>query len=128
MSVDIGPHGPLNPPGDPRGVLRVSTCGDCSRTEFPAQDACPACGGASPRARLTVPGLLTRLTTVLFPPPGGLVPVPYAVGVVEFAEGISIMGRVIGEVAIGDAVTPAHAELPNGEETYVFEIASDRVD
>ena len=50
------------------------------------------------------------------PPPGGLVPVPYAVAVADFPEGISILGLVSNagtaeELELGDEVQTVAAQV-----------------
>jgi uncharacterized OB-fold protein len=60
---------------------------------------------------------------VLHPPPGGLVEVPYLVGVARFPEGISILGVVTGASQTPPQGTPVDTvamALPNGRLTYAF--------
>jgi uncharacterized OB-fold protein len=105
----------------------ASQCTDCERYDFPALEQCPACEGATARRRLSPRGSISQFTNVNHPPPGGLVPVPYAVAVADFPEGISVLGLVSNaqssaELRFGDEVRTVAA--PVGDQlNYAFEVA-----
>jgi len=103
--------------------LLASRCDSCHRVHFPARGECPACDGQTRATPLQEQATLDGCTAVLHPPPGALVEVPYLVGVARFAEGISIMGLVVGVAqtpAPGTPVRTVAAALPDGRLTYAF--------
>ncbi|MBI0293592.1 OB-fold domain-containing protein [Streptomyces sp. PRKS01-29] len=81
---------------DPRSQaapgLQGARCSGCSVTVYPADDACPRCGG--PAAPVALPGTGTLWTWTVQryapksppyqPPPGGFV--PFALGYVELGD------------------------------------------
>ena len=96
--------------------LVASWCAKCERYDFPALDQCPACETTSTRQRLDRRGTISQFTNVNHPPPGGLVPVPYAVAVADFPGGISILGLVSNahtadELELGDEVQTVGAQV-----------------
>ena len=80
-------------------ALAASRCVACGRTDFPKRDRCTACAGASEAYSLQSSAKLGARTSVLHQPPGGLVEVPYEIGVAEFPEGIAVLGLLLA----GDA-------------------------
>jgi uncharacterized OB-fold protein len=104
----------------------ASQCTACDRYDFPALEQCPACEGTTARRRLGRRGVVSQFTNVNHPPPGGLVPVPYAVAVADFPEGISVLGLVSNahtsdELHVGDEVLTV--AIPVGEHlNYAFEV------
>lgn len=106
--------------------LVASSCEHCDRYDFPALDQCPACEGETTRRRLSRRGAISQFTNVNHPPPGGLVPVPYAVAVADFPEGISILGLVSNagtaeELELGDEIRTVATAV--GEKlSYGFEV------
>jgi uncharacterized OB-fold protein len=116
--------GELAPGGDLS--LVASWCAACDRYEFPALQQCPACEGTTTRRRLSSHATISQFTNVNHPPPGGLVPVPYAVAVADFPEGISVLGLVSNattaeELSVGDDVRTVAAEV--GDKVgYAFEV------
>jgi uncharacterized OB-fold protein len=104
----------------------ASHCTACDRYDFPALEQCPACEGETARTRLNRRGSISQFTNVNHPPPGGLVPVPYAVAVADFPEGISILGVVsnaqtVDDLRFGDEVRTV--AFPVGDHlNYAFEV------
>jgi uncharacterized OB-fold protein len=89
--------------------LVASWCSGCDRHEFPFREQCLACGGTTVKRRLAPSGTISQFTSVNHPPPGGLVEVPYAVAVVDFPQGISILGLISNvsnsdDLSVGDEV------------------------
>jgi uncharacterized protein len=81
-------------PGRPT-VLLAGRCTACGEHVFPRADTCPYCAAADPQeVELTGPGTLWAWTAVTAPPPGYEGEVPFGVGVVEFPEGIRVIGRL----------------------------------
>lgn len=72
--------------------LAVSRCGLCGGVDFPVREHCSTCGATVEKTMLSARGRLGAFTAVLHPPPGGEVPVPYAVGIAAFPEGVSVLG------------------------------------
>lgn len=95
-------------PGAPL-QLRGSHCVACQRWEFPARSYCPTCDAAVTHAGLSASGRVAGLTAVLHAPPDVQIDVPYTVALVDFPEGISVLGVVPGlrfdEIEIGDPVS-----------------------
>ncbi|MFE3683446.1 bifunctional MaoC family dehydratase N-terminal/OB-fold nucleic acid binding domain-containing protein [Streptomyces sp. NPDC059095] len=102
--------------------LLVQRCGDCAEPRFPWLPGCHACGSArwdtfEASGRGTVYSYV-----VMHHPPFPAFDPPYAVGLIELAEGVRIVSNVVGvapdEVRIGMAVhleflrVDAELELP----------------
>ncbi|MGW7689083.1 Zn-ribbon domain-containing OB-fold protein [Streptomyces asiaticus] len=85
---------------DPRSQaaagLQGARCSGCSVTVYPADDACPRCGGPADPVALPGTGTLWTWTVQRYapksppyqPPPGGFV--PFALGYVELAGGVRV--------------------------------------
>jgi uncharacterized OB-fold protein len=59
-------------------------------------------------------------TAVLAQPPGSRVEAPYGVGVAEFAQGIRVIGLLVGSPAIGATIeVVTHEPFPDGH-TFAF--------
>lgn len=77
---------------EPQGLI-VSKCLDCGEMVFPRQVYCPECCTETMEDfLLNSRGKLKSFTGIYAPTPGYKGEVPYTVGVVEFQEGIRIMG------------------------------------
>ncbi|MFC4503931.1 MULTISPECIES: Zn-ribbon domain-containing OB-fold protein [Streptomyces] len=118
------------PAGDPRGPaarLQGSRCSGCSVTVYPADDACPRCGGPADPATLSAQGTLWTWTVQRYAPksPPYRAPAdgftPFALGYVELPEGVrvaAVLDVEFSEVRIGmpltltagDGVPRAHRE------------------
>ncbi|MGP4044093.1 Zn-ribbon domain-containing OB-fold protein [Streptomyces sp. 2A115] len=76
--------------------LQGSRCSGCAVTVYPAEDACPRCGGPAEPAVLQGTGRLWTWTVQRYAPksppyqapPGGFE--PFALGYVELAEGVRV--------------------------------------
>jgi uncharacterized OB-fold protein len=105
--------------GSPTALLG-SSCPRCGRAEFPRRTTCPACGADADPILLEGPAVLTVSTAVLAQPPGSRVEAPYGVGVAEFAQGIRVIGLLVGQPAIGATVdVVVHEPYPEGR-TFAF--------
>ncbi|WP_055554007.1 Zn-ribbon domain-containing OB-fold protein [Streptomyces sp. NBRC 110028] len=84
------------PPRSPDAGLQGSRCSGCAVTVYPAEDACPRCGGSADPAALQGTGTLWTWTVQRYAPksppyqapPGGFA--PFALGYVELAEGVRV--------------------------------------
>lgn len=89
--------------------LVASRCPGCDRWEFPARTYCPACNGEAVPAQLGSSGRIRLFSAVLHQPPGALIDTPYAVALVDFPEGLSVLGVVtdarVEDLHIGQPVT-----------------------
>jgi len=84
--------------------LMGSRCADCSETTLGSNRICPNCGGGDVRALpLSRRGVLWTFTVVRHRPPGdykGPEPfVPFAMGLVELAEGLRVLAPIAGDPA-----------------------------
>lgn len=81
-------------PAEPT-VLLAGRCTVCGEHLFPRADTCPYCAATDPEpVELAGPGTLWAWTAVTAPPPGYEGDIPFGVGVVEFPEGIRVIGRL----------------------------------
>jgi uncharacterized OB-fold protein len=84
--------GLFNWPNQPHGLI-VSKCKACEEMVFPIQDYCPeCCTETMVTTIISSKGKLKSYTGITAPPPGFKGIVPYTVGIVEFPEGIRIIG------------------------------------
>ncbi|MER5748337.1 OB-fold domain-containing protein [Streptomyces sp. NPDC002088] len=102
-------------PRSPAAGLQGSRCSGCSVAVYPADDACPRCGGPADRAVLKGAGTLWTWTIQRYAPksppyqvpPGGFE--PFALGYVELEEGVRVAAVLevddIDEVRIGMPLT-----------------------
>lgn len=107
-------------------ALRASTCSGCGRAEFPPRAACPACGSAAALTELPTAGRLCAFTSVLHPPPGALVEVPYHVGVAELGGVLRVLGLLDGPaaaLAVGLTVETVAHRVSGDLVTYAFRLA-----
>lgn len=99
--------------------LAASSCGACGRTVFPAHDRCPGCGAEATSIALGCEGRIRGFTSVLAPPPDALIDPPYHVGLVDFDGGVTIMGLLVSETAVGAVVETVTFEVGD-RLTYAF--------
>lgn len=70
------------------------------------RDACPACGGADVSiAPASGPGRVTAVTVVHRAPREGHPPTPFALCLLDLAEGVRVMCRCDPGLAVGTEVT-----------------------
>jgi uncharacterized OB-fold protein len=78
------------------GELRLQRCTGCSRPYFYPRPICPACGSDAVEW-FTASGDATLYSyTINHRPPPAFGPEPYAVAVVELAEGPRLMANIVG--------------------------------
>lgn len=79
------------PSSDPQ--LIAARCSQCGHHTFPYQQMCPeCCDPTMEEAYLNKKGKLFSFTGMHNPPPDFKATVPYTVGILEFPEGIKIIG------------------------------------
>ncbi|MGP4005956.1 Zn-ribbon domain-containing OB-fold protein [Streptomyces sp. 4N124] len=82
------------------GRLRGSRCADCAVAVYPADPACPRCGGPAEPIALSATGTLWTWTVQRYAPksPPYAVPdtgfEPFAVGYVELPEGVRVLAAL----------------------------------
>lgn len=73
--------------------LLVSACGHCGEVVFPRQSFCPECCTETMLdTAIRSKGVLKSFTEITAPPPGYRGTVPYTAAIVEFPEGIRVLG------------------------------------
>jgi uncharacterized protein len=79
------------------GRLVVQRCGACRALAVPPKALCPACHEmAWDRAPLRGDGEIASYTVIRVPPAPLAGQPPYAIAVVRFPEGVSLLGRMTG--------------------------------
>ncbi|WP_086560576.1 Zn-ribbon domain-containing OB-fold protein [Streptomyces africanus] len=115
--------------------LQGSRCSGCSVTAYPAEDACPRCGGPADPEFLPGAGTLWTWTVQRYapksppyqPPPGGFE--PFALGYVELAEGVRVAAVLdvedLDDIRIGMPLTvTAEHGVPRARPTSAGEEGS----
>ncbi|MFE6157305.1 Zn-ribbon domain-containing OB-fold protein [Streptomyces sp. NPDC056486] len=107
-------------PRSPAAGLQGARCRGCSVAVYPADDACPRCGGPAEQALLDGAGTLWTWTVQRYAPksppyqapPGGFE--PFAVGYVELDEGVRVAAVLdvddLDDIRIGMALTVTAGE------------------
>lgn len=93
-------EGPLSEAPGTGGRLRGSRCADCAVAVYPADPACPRCGGPAEPVVLSATGTLWTWTVQRYapksppyvPPAAGFA--PFTVGYVELPEGVRVLARL----------------------------------
>jgi len=83
--------------GTKQGELRLQRCASCSRAYFYARASCPFCGSSDVHW-FTASGRGTLHTYVIShrAAPGFEADVPYAIAIVQLAEGPRMMSNIVG--------------------------------
>ncbi len=78
------------------GELRLPSCADCETPRWPPGPCCPACGSAKTRWRTASGDGVVHSWVVVHVPldPALADQIPYAVGLVELAEGVRIVSTI----------------------------------
>ncbi|WP_427165414.1 Zn-ribbon domain-containing OB-fold protein [Streptomyces sp. C1-1] len=90
-------EGPLSAAKETGSRLRGSRCADCAVATYPADPACPRCGGPAEPVVLSAVGTLWTWTVQRYapksppyiPPAAGFT--PFTVGYVELPEGVRVL-------------------------------------
>lgn len=76
--------------------LEAGKCAGCGRVSYPARKVCPACRGQEMEAvKLSPKGTVVTSTVIHVPPDDFLNEAPYAMAVLETAEGARFMTQVV---------------------------------
>lgn len=81
--------------GARRGELLLQRCDDCSKTYFPPRPFCPACGSRKV-GTVKASGKATLYSYVINHRAAPGFTAPYAIAVVELAEGPRMMTNIVG--------------------------------
>lgn len=81
--------------GAKAGELRLQSCNDCSKTYFPPRPFCPKCGSRSVKVT-KASGKAKLFSYVIHHRPASGFDPPYAIAVVELAEGPRLMTNIVG--------------------------------
>jgi uncharacterized OB-fold protein len=81
--------------GAKAGELRLQTCNDCAKTYFPPRPFCPECGSRSVKM-MKASGKAKLHSYVIHARPAPGFDPPYAIAVVELAEGPRMMTNIVG--------------------------------
>jgi uncharacterized OB-fold protein len=82
--------------GTAAGELRIQRCTSCGTAYFYPREVCPSCGSTAVEW-FTTSGRATLYSyTINHRPPPGFGPEPYAIAVVELAEGPRLMANIVG--------------------------------
>lgn len=101
--------------------LTVQECAVCGHHQHPPRAVCTGCGATEHLNQVDATGKATVDTfTVVHRAPRADVETPYVVARVRLAEGPILLTRLPREPAIGDAVTVAWVDLPDGRALPVF--------
>ncbi|MFM9938544.1 MAG: Zn-ribbon domain-containing OB-fold protein [Hyphomicrobiaceae bacterium] len=81
--------------GAKAGDLLLQSCNDCSKTYFPPRPFCPKCGSRSVKTVKASGKAKLHSFVIHHRPAPGFDP-PYAIAVVELAEGPRMMTNIVG--------------------------------
>ena len=84
----------------PRYTLSGTKCTKCSSVYFPPRPICPKCRskGSLEEFRFSGKGKIVSWTVIRAPPEGFEQQVPYAVAIIELAEGTNIAGQLVSDM------------------------------
>jgi hypothetical protein len=89
------------------GRLLTTRCADCGTLGFPPRNLCRACWSRAVRwVELAPRGTLYSFTRVHVVPGAFRGDAPYAIGIVDLADGVRLMCRMVGDVATDDLDRP----------------------
>lgn len=80
--------------GTKAGELRLQRCGECSKVYFPPRPFCPECGSRNVSAFKASGKAILYSYVIHHRPVPGFTP-PYAIAVVELAEGPRMMTNIV---------------------------------
>ena len=89
------------------GRLITTRCGQCSRWSFPPRNLCRQCWNRDVDwVALRTTGSLYSFTRVHVVPGAFRTDAPYAIGIVDLADKVRLMCRLVGDVQVGDLDQP----------------------
>ena len=108
------------------GRIETERCTACDTLQAAPRETCAACGAAAlVPAVLSGRGHVAAITTIHRAPTPDYRPlVPYAIALVDLAEGVRMMGHAAPGLAVGDAVT-ARTHTVGERPLALFEPAGD---
>jgi uncharacterized protein len=84
------------------GRLTAIRCTACGEHAIPPREFCPACGKRGwERVSLSGNGTIASYTVIRVAPRNFAADAPYALAQVRLAEGVSLLGRIVG-IPLGD--------------------------
>ncbi|HPU52549.1 MAG TPA: Zn-ribbon domain-containing OB-fold protein [Burkholderiaceae bacterium] len=103
------------------GRLITTRCMACRTLSFPPRNLCRACWGRSLKwIDLSPRGRLYSFTRVHVVPGAFSHDAPYAIGIVDLADGVRLMCRMIGEVGTADLDGPIEMAVLRYEDGPLF--------
>ncbi|HYF61104.1 MAG TPA: Zn-ribbon domain-containing OB-fold protein [Burkholderiaceae bacterium] len=103
------------------GRLTTTRCRTCGRLGFPPRNLCRDCWGRDLEwATLSPRGTLYSFTRVHVVPGAFRADAPYAIGLVDLADGPRLMCRLVGEVGTGDLDGPVEMLVLRYEDGPLF--------
>ncbi len=81
--------------GAKAGQLKLQSCNECSKTYFPPRPFCPGCGSRDVKV-VNASGKAKLHSYVIHARPAPGFDPPYAIAVVELAEGPRMMTNIVG--------------------------------
>ena len=104
-----------------QGRLITTRCAGCATVGFPPRNLCRSCWGRElPWIPLTGRGTLYSFTRVHVAPGAFRGDTPYAIGIVDLADGPRLMCRMIGEVSTADLDGPVEMVVLRYEDGPLF--------
>jgi uncharacterized OB-fold protein len=113
-----------------RGELVLQWCTSCERPIWYPREVCPACFGSTLEWRAASgAGVVHAVSVHHLPGPGRSADdVPYAVALIDLAEGVRVMSNIVNTapdgVTVGDAVQVTWLPLSDGRNLPQFEPAA----
>jgi uncharacterized OB-fold protein len=112
-----------------QGKMMTTRCKKCSGVTFPPRIDCISCESSEMEwIEIKEAGKLVTFTTVMYGPAGFENQTPYTLGVVQFSQGIKMLGQIdkkipIGEIKVGMEMNVVPIELSQNRFSYQFEKA-----